>query len=60
MTPEERAERIAALQAKRASSLHAGKPMTGYKERVVALDAEIARLEAPEPEEPEEPEEDDG
>lgn len=38
--------RIAALRAKRAASLHLGKPMIGYKDRVAAIDAEIARLEA--------------
>lgn len=46
MTPEERALRLDALRSKRTASLHLGKPMTGYKERVAALDAEIERLEA--------------
>jgi hypothetical protein len=41
-----RQARLEALRAKRAASMHAGKPMTGYKERVAAIDAEIARLEA--------------
>lgn len=46
MTEEQRTERLAELRAKRAASLHAGKPMTGYAERVEAIDREIARLEA--------------
>lgn len=42
----DREARIAELRRKREASLHQGQPMTGYKDRVAAIDAEIARLEA--------------
>lgn len=46
VTADERNQRLAQLRVKREASLHLGKPMTGYKERVEAIDREIARLEA--------------
>lgn len=45
-SPEDRDARIAELQRKRAASMHLGQPAPSYKERVAAIDKEIARLEA--------------
>lgn len=41
-----REQRLVELRRKREASLHLGKPMPSYKERVEAIDHEIARLEA--------------
>lgn len=45
MNPEERDARLVELQRKRAASMHLGQPAPSYKERVDAIDKEIARLE---------------
>lgn len=39
-------QRIEDLKRKLASSMHAGKPMGGYEQRVKAIRAELAKLEA--------------
>jgi hypothetical protein len=47
MTPDEREIRLAELRRKRAAShMPNGSIAGGYQERVVAIDKEIARLEA--------------
>lgn len=43
---QQRQQRLTQLRAKLAASMHAGKPMIGYKDRVAAIEAKIARLEA--------------
>ena len=44
-TPETE-QRLTELRRKRAASMHLGQPAPSYKERVAAIDKEIARLEA--------------